>query len=86
MSDAERIHQPERKIPFTIDGVEYTTSALSQKASDLLQLAGLAPARYDLGELQGKERPETKRYDDDDRVEIEKDAKFVSIREKAPVA
>ena len=86
MSGAERIHQPEREIPFTIDGVEYTTSDLSQKASDLLQLAGLDPARYDLGELQGKERPETKRYDDDESVEIAKDARFVSIREKAAVA
>lgn len=86
MSDAQHIHRLEREIPFTIDGVEYKTSELNQKASDLLQLAGLDPARYDLGELRGKDRPETKRYDDDEPVEITKDARFVSIREKAAVA
>ena len=86
MGNAQRIHKPEREIPFTIDGVEYKTSDLSQKAFELLRLAGLDPARYDLGEIQGKDRPETKRYDDDELVEITKDAKFVSIREKAAVA
>ena len=85
MSDARGIHQPEREIPFTIDGEGYTTSDLSQKASALLRLAGLDPARYDLGELQGKDRPETKRYEDEEFVEIQKDARYVSIREKATV-
>lgn len=76
----------ERSIPFTIDGEPFTTNDLSQRASELLQLAGLDPANYDLGELQGKEQPLTKRFDDDELVEIEKDARFVSIRQKAPVA
>ncbi len=75
-----------RSIPFTIDGEPYTTSDPSQKASALLQLAGLDPANYDLGELQGKERPQTKRFDGDERVIIEKDARFVSVRQKGPVA
>ena len=75
-----------REIPFTIDGQQFTTSDISQRASALLQLAGLDPGRYDLGELLGKERPETKRYDDNDLVEIEKDARFVSIRQKGDVA
>ncbi len=75
-----------RSIPFTIDGQPFTTSDIVQKASELLRLAGLEPNIYDLGELQGKERPQTKRFADDDPVEIEKDARFVSIREKADVA
>ena len=75
-----------RPIPFTIDGQLFTTSDISQRASALLRLAELDPANYDLGELQGKERPQTKRYNDDDLVEIEKDARFVSIRQKGPVA
>lgn len=75
-----------RPIPFSIDGQGFTTDDISQKASALLHLAGLDPANYDLGELQGKERPQTKRYDDDDLVIIEKDARFVSIRQKGPVA
>ena len=49
-------------------------------------LANLDPATYDLGELIGKERPETKRFKDDELVEIEKDARFVSIRQKGDVA
>ena len=75
-----------RSIPFTIDGQPFTTDDISQRASALLRLAGLDPASYDLGELQGKEQPQTKRYDDDDIVNIEKDARFVSIRQKGPVA
>ena len=75
-----------RSIPFSIDGQPFTTDDISQRASALLHLAGLDPANYDLGELQGKDRPQTKRYDDNDLVVIEKDARFVSVREKGPVA
>ena len=81
MNDASR-----RQIPFTIDGQPFTTSDLSQRASSLLRLAGLDPANFDLGEIEGKERPQTKRFADDEIVAISKDARFVSIREKAPVA
>ena len=76
----------EKKIPFTIDGKRFTTDDPSQRASALLQLAGLDPAIFDLGELIGKENPRPKRYDDDEMVEVTKDARFVSIRQKAPVA
>ena len=86
MTTALNVDQPGRSIPFTIDGQPYTTDDLSQTAADLLRLAGLDPASYDLGELQGKERPETKRFDDGDLVEIEKDARFVSIRQAGDVA
>ena len=75
-----------RRIPFTIDGKPFTTDDLSQRASALLRLAGLDPAIFDLGELTGKERPQTKRFDDDEIVPIVKDARFISIRQSAPVA
>lgn len=75
-----------RSIPFTIDGQPYSTDDLSQTAADILRLAGLNPDTYDLGELIGKERPETKRFADKELVEIEKDARFVSIRQKGDVA
>ena len=75
-----------RSIPFTIDGQPFTTDDITQRASALLHLAGLDPAKYDLGELQGKDRPQTKLFDDEDLVVIEKDARFVSIRQKGPVA
>ena len=75
-----------RRIPFTIDGQPYSTDDLSQRASALLKLAGLDPTTFDLGELVGKDHPETKRFADDEVVEIVKDARFISIRQSAPVA
>jgi len=75
-----------RRIPFTIDGQPFTTDDLEQRASALLRLAGLDPAIFDLGELTGKERPQTKRFDDDEIVSIVKDSRFISIRQSAPVA
>ena len=86
MTDRQDPNAFGRPIPFTIDGQPFTTEDISQKASALLHLAGLDPANYDLGELLGKERPETKRYEDNDIVAIEKDARFVSIRQKGDVA
>ena len=74
-----------RDIPFTIDGKPYETADPSQRASALLRLAGLDPDLFDLGELEGKERPHTKKFDDNDTVHIRKDARFVSIRQSAPV-
>ena len=47
---------------------------------------GLDPAIFDLGELVGKERPQTKRFADDETVNITKDARYISIRQSAPVA
>ena len=75
-----------RPIPFTIDGKPYTTGDLSQRAAALLQLAGLNPATFDLGELVGKDRPKTRRFADDEVVTIVKDARFISIRQSAQVA
>ena len=75
-----------RTIPFTIDGEPFETSDPSQPASALLELAGLDPVRFDLAEIEGKDRPETRRFADDEIVTISKDARFVSIRQSAPVA
>ena len=75
-----------RTIPFTIDGEPFETSDLSQRASALLELAGLDPVQFDLAEIEGKEGPTPKRFADDDIVAITKDARFVSIRQSAPVA
>ena len=86
MSEVQSLEVPRRSVPFTIDGQPFTTDDVSQKASDLLLLAGLNPDLYDLGEIRGKDRPETKRFDDQEVVEIQKDARFVSIRQTADVA
>ena len=86
LTEFSNIEPFRRTIPFTIDGKPFTTDDPSQRASALLRLAGLDPAIFDLGELVGKEHPQPKRYNDDEVVNIAKDARFVSIRQKAPVA
>lgn len=86
MSDQPNVVDLGRLIPFTIDGEEYETADLSQRAADLLKLAGRDPAAFDLGEIEGKDRPQTRKFRDDEIVDIRKDARFVSIRQSAPVA
>ena len=86
MNESSHFEPSRRRIPFTIDGQPFTTDELSQRASELLRLASLDPAIFDLGELVGKERPQTKRFADDEIVNIVKDARFISIRQSAPVA
>ena len=83
MTKPSNFEPSRRRIPFTIDGQPFTTDDLSQRASELLLLAGLDPAIFDLGELEGKERPQTKRFADDEIVNIVKDARFISIRQSA---
>ena len=78
MTDSQTPDSFGRSIPFTIDGQPFTTDDITQMASALLRLAGLDPANYNLGELEGKEQPKPKRFDDDEVVEIKKDARFVS--------
>lgn len=86
MTESLNIEPNGRTIPFTIDGQLFTTHDLSQRASALLSLAGLDPAVFDLAELVGKERPETRRFADHEIVSIAKDARFISIRQSAQVA
>ncbi len=86
MTKPSNFEPNQRRIPFTIDGQPFSTDDLSQRASALLCLAGLDPAIFDLGELVGKERPQTKRFADNETVNITKDARFISIRQSAPVA
>ena len=86
MTDPSKVVEIRRLIPFTIDGDPYETADISQQAADLLRLAGRDPANFDLGELEGKDWPRTRKYRDTDMVTIHKDARFVSIRQSAPVA
>ena len=84
MTDTSNVVELGRLIPFTIDGDPYETADLSQSAADLLRLAERDPDKFDLGEIEGKDRPRTKRYDDGDIVAITKNARFVSIRQRRP--
>ena len=85
MNDTENVTDIHRPIEFTIDGRTHETTTRKQPAADLLRLAGLDPARYDLGELRGHQ-PHPVRYADTDIVEIHHGSRFVSIRQRADVA
>jgi hypothetical protein len=84
MSDHTNVTHIPQEIPFTIDGQPFTTTDRRQPAAALLRLAGLDPARYDLGELEG--HGQTKRFTDDEVVTIRPNARFVTIRQAADVA
>lgn len=85
MDDAANVTDIRRPVEFTIDGRPYETTQRRQPASELLRLAGLDPAQYDLGELRGH-RPEPVRYTNGEIVDIHPGARFVSIRKRANVA
>lgn len=84
-TDKEKHCKTNRPINFTIDGRQFTTEDPKQTASELLELAGLDPDCYDLGELHGH-NPKPKRYTDDQVIHIQNGDRFVSIRERATVA
>jgi hypothetical protein len=46
-----------KRIEFSIDGNTYSTTVRRHPAADLLRLAGLDPARYDLVRLHGHRPP-----------------------------
>jgi hypothetical protein len=82
---SDKVEELRRSVAFTIDGRAYSTRDRRQPAADLLRLAGVDPAQYDLGELRGH-RPEPARYADAEIVEIHSSARFVTIRQTADVA
>jgi hypothetical protein len=78
-------HKTLKHIRFTIDGRSFTTDDADQHAADLLKLAGLDPAGYDLAEIRpGAHKPHE--FADNALVHIKDGAKFVSIRQRAEVA
>lgn len=71
-------------VSFTIDGRPFTLDDPHQVAADLLRLAGLDPALYNLARMRpGKAEPQ--RFNDDHPVQIHEGDEFVSIRERAEV-
>ena len=54
MTDTAESKGEGRLIPFTVDGQPFSTNDPSQTAASILRLAGLDPAHFDLGELEGR--------------------------------
>jgi hypothetical protein len=81
MSSPEQNRPP---VEFTVDGQAFTTEDHRQTAGQLLRLAGLEPANYDLARLLPNDKPE--QFDDTDHVTIRPDDRFVSKRTSAQVA
>lgn len=84
MADSQNTVATRRRVPFTIDGRPYEVEDPSQRAGDLLRLAGLDPAVFDLAVVP-KEGPPRKPFEDDETVVVRKDEQFVSVRQSAPV-
>ncbi len=82
---AENVTELHRPVDFTIDGRPERTTVRRQTAADLLRLAGLDPARYDLGQLHGHDHTPN-RFRDDEIIDIHQGDRFVSIRCHADVA
>lgn len=72
-------------IQFNIDGRAFTIEDPRQTAADLLRLAGLDPAGYDLAEIRGGSA-HPHRFADDHVLNVKNGDRFVSIRERAEVA
>jgi hypothetical protein len=64
-------------VTFTLDGVEYTATDRRQLAADVLRLAGLDPADYDLLRIVG--RDEEKRYEDQEEVHLVPGGRYLSL-------
>lgn len=82
MSHLDNVIDIRRPVVFMIDGRTYRTRLRRQLAGDVLRLAGLDPARFDLGELRAH-RPRPVRYADDDIVQIHRWTRFVSLEDHA---
>lgn len=72
------------KVPFKVDGQNFTTGEPKQPARDVLALAGLSADDYDLTRPSGPGQVET--FDDDDIVHIRPGDKFLSLKQSATVA
>jgi len=64
-------------VTFTLDGVEYTVTDRRQLAADVLRLAGLDPADYDLLRVVGK--GEEQRFGDQDEVQLVPGGRYLSL-------
>lgn len=64
-------------LTFTLDGVEYTVEDRKQPAADVLRLAGLDPADYDLLRVVGNDQDQ--RYHDQEEVQLVPHGKYMSF-------
>ena len=81
MSHLDNVIDIRRPVVFMIDGRTYQTRVRRQPAGDVLRLAGLDPACYDLGEVRAH-RPRPVRSADDDIVQIHRWTRFVSLDDR----
>jgi putative intracellular protease/amidase len=65
-------------VTFTIDGVEYTSTDRRLTAADLLRLAGLDPADYDLLRVVGQGENE-QRFSDSDEIQLVPSGRYLSL-------
>jgi hypothetical protein len=74
-----------RSVPISIDGREFEVEpGRHETAGDLLELAGLNPAGYELAKVLG--HGDIRTFQAGQVVDVKAHEKFVSIRQTAPVA
>lgn len=72
-----------RKVPIKIDGDTFPLDGEEHLVADLLRLAGLEPAHYDLFRLDDDG---SHGLDDGATITVSPGQKFVTKRQSAPVA
>lgn len=72
-----------RKVPIKIDGETFPLDGDTHLVADLLRLAEVDPAQYDLFRLA---EGESVALGDNDRITVSPGQKFVTKRHAAPVA
>jgi hypothetical protein len=72
------------RVTYTIDGTSFTTRDAIQEAANMLRLAGLDPALFDLAKVRKHGQPVV--FRDSKLVEIDDGDVFVSVRQSAQVA
>lgn len=64
-------------VTFTLDGVHYIVEDRRQLAADLLRLAGLDPADYDVLRVVGEDQEQ--RFHDQDEVQLVPGGRYLSF-------
>jgi hypothetical protein len=76
--EAMKTQHAQPAVTFTIDGVEYTSIHRRLTAADLLRLAGLDPADYDLLRVVGQGENE-QRFSDSDEIQLVPGGRYLSL-------
>jgi hypothetical protein len=79
MDHADNVIDIRTPVEFSIEGRRFRSPNRRQSAAQLLRLAGLDPAGYELWELR-THRPLPVRYRPADEILVRRGARFIAVR------